>query len=100
MYKCQNTFINNNDIYLLKSYTSISYKPSKTQSVIVWVCKKPKYNFLLFSLTFYTGRNRNWKVIWLNPPHSQNVKTNISEMFIKLVRKLFPKATNTMRFST
>ena len=50
MYKCQNTFINNNDIYLLKSYTSISYKPSKTQSVIVWVCKKPKYNFLLFSL--------------------------------------------------
>ena len=31
------------------------------------------------------------KVIWLNSPYSQNVKTNIGKLFIKLVRKHFPK---------
>ena len=35
-------------------------------------------------------RNRNRKVIWFNPPYSQNVKTNIGKLFIKLVRKHFP----------
>ena len=34
-------------------------------------------------------RNRNRKVIWFNPPYSQNVKTNIGKLFIKLVRKHF-----------
>ena len=29
MYRCQNTCIKNQDIYLLKSYTSVSSKPSK-----------------------------------------------------------------------
>ena len=38
-------------------------------------------------------RNRNMKVIWFNPPHSQNVKTNIGKLFIKLVRKHFRKKT-------
>ena len=36
-------------------------------------------------------RNRNRKVIWFNPPYSQNVKTNIGKLFIKLVRKHFPE---------
>ena len=36
-------------------------------------------------------RNRKRKVIWFNPPHSQNVKTNIGNLFIRLVRKHFPK---------
>ena len=45
-------------------------------------------------------RNRNRKVIWFNPPYSQNVKTNIGKLFIKLVRKHFPKNKNTIRFST
>ena len=36
-------------------------------------------------------RNRNKKVIWFNPPYSQNVETNIGKLFIKLVRKHFPK---------
>ena len=36
-------------------------------------------------------RNRNKKVIWFNPPYSQNVKTNIGKLFIKLVRTHFPK---------
>ena len=30
-------------------------------------------------------------VVWFNPPYSQSVKTNIGKMFIKLVRKHFPK---------
>ena len=36
-------------------------------------------------------RNRSRKVIWFNPPYSQNVKTNIGKLFVKLVRKHFPK---------
>jgi len=36
-------------------------------------------------------RKRNRKVIWFNPPYSQSVKTNIGKIFIKLVRKHFPK---------
>ena len=36
-------------------------------------------------------RNRNRKVIWFNPPCSLNVKTNIGEVFLKLVRKHFPR---------
>ena len=31
------------------------------------------------------------KFIWLSPPYGQNVKTNIGKLFIKLVRKHFPK---------
>ena len=34
-------------------------------------------------------RNRNRKVTWFNPPYSQNVKTNIGKLYIKLVRKHF-----------
>ena len=34
-------------------------------------------------------RNGNKKVIWFNPPHSLNVKTNIGKIFLKLVRKIF-----------
>ena len=37
-------------------------------------------------------RNRNRKVIWLNPPYSLNVKTNIGKVFLKLVRKHFPRS--------
>ena len=36
-------------------------------------------------------RNRNRKVICFNLPYCQNVKTNIGKLFIKLVRKHFPK---------
>ena len=34
---------------------------------------------------------RKRKVIWYNPPFSQNVKTNIGRTFIKLVSKHFPR---------
>ena len=51
-----------------------------------------------FSSMFYNNsntpnapRNRNRRVIWFNPPYSENVKTNVGKLFIKLVRKHFPK---------
>ena len=44
--------------------------------------EKPQYN---------TKRNRLRKVIWFNPPFSQNVKTNIGKTFLKLVKQHFPK---------
>ena len=37
-------------------------------------------------------RNRNRKVIWFNPRYSLNVKTNIGKVFLKLVRKHFPRS--------
>ena len=43
------------------------------------------------SNTQNAGINRNRKVVWFNTPYSQNVKTNIGKLFIKLVRKHFPK---------
>ena len=44
--------------------------------------EKPQYNI---------KRNRLRKVMWFNPPSSQNVKTNIGEIFLKLVKQHFPK---------
>ena len=36
--------------------------------------------------------NRHHKIIWFNPPFSQSVKTNnIGKIFLKLVRKHFPR---------
>ena len=31
------------------------------------------------------------KIIWFNPPYSSNVKSNIGKIFMKLIRKHFPK---------
>ena len=31
------------------------------------------------------------KIIWSNPPFSQSMKTNIGKIFLKLVRKYFPR---------
>ena len=39
-----------------------------------------------------TRRNRNRKIIWFNPPHSLNVKTNIGKVFLKLAGKHFSKS--------
>ena len=38
-----------------------------------------------------TRRNRNRIIIWFHPPFRRNVKTNIGKLFLKLVRKNFPK---------
>ena len=43
------------------------------------------------SSTRNAPRNRKRKVLWFNPPYSQNVKTNIGKLFLKLVRKYFHK---------
>ena len=37
------------------------------------------------------SRNRSRNIIWFNPLFSQNVKTNIGKLFLKLVKKHFPK---------
>ena len=45
-------------------------------------------------------RNRNSKVIWFNPPHSLNVKTNIGKVFLKLVRKHLPRSQKLSKIFT
>ena len=37
-------------------------------------------------------RNRNRKIIWFILPYSLNVKTNIDKVFLKLVRRHFPRS--------
>ena len=39
-----------------------------------------------------TRGNRYRKVIWFNLPYSLNAKTNIGKVFLKLVRKHFPRS--------
>ena len=36
-------------------------------------------------------RKRNRKVVWFNPPYSQNIKTNIGREFLKIVKETFHK---------
>ena len=48
-------------------------------------------NKMKFDQQPYTKKNRNRKIIWLNPSFSQNVKTNVEKIFFKLLRKSFSK---------
>ena len=36
-------------------------------------------------------RNRSRNIIWFNPPYSRNVKTNIGNVFLKIIKKHFKK---------
>ena len=53
------------------------------------------------------SQNRKRKVVWFNPPYNAEVKTNIGQVFLKLVRKHFYKRhrykkifnTNTIKLS-
>ena len=36
-------------------------------------------------------KRRKRKIIWFNPPYSNNVKRNVGKQFLKLVRRHFPK---------
>ena len=36
-------------------------------------------------------KKRKRKVIWFNPPFSLNVKTNVGKIFLRLVKRHFPK---------
>ena len=38
------------------------------------------------------NRKMRRNIFWFNPPFSQNVKTNIGKMFLKLIRKHFPRS--------
>ena len=38
-----------------------------------------------------SGKNRQKNIIWFNPQFSMNVQTKLGRMFLKLVRKNFPK---------
>ena len=35
--------------------------------------------------------NRRRKIIWFNPPYNMQVKTNIGKLFLKLIKKHFPR---------
>ena len=37
------------------------------------------------------ARNRRRKIIWFNPPFCRSVKTNVGKLFLKLVKKHFPR---------
>ena len=37
------------------------------------------------------NRKRKRKVIWFNPPYSQSIKTNVGKIFIRLIKKHFPR---------
>ena len=52
-------------------------------------CKKKK--FINNSNTQNARRNKNRLVRWFYPLHSQNEKTYLAKLFIKLVRKHLPK---------
>ena len=36
-------------------------------------------------------KRRKWKIIWFNPPYSDNVKCNVGKQFLRLVRRHFKK---------
>ena len=67
---------------------------NKVKSIYEWALKDSGH----FSSVSYNKRNfqnarrnRKRKVIWFDPPYSQNMKTNIGKLFVKLVRKHFLK---------
>ena len=39
-----------------------------------------------------TNKNGSQNIIWFNPPFSQNVKTNIGKISLKLTKNHFPKS--------
>ena len=45
------------------------------------------------------SRNRQCKILWFNPPFNQSVKTNIGKIFLKLLRKHFPRHHKLEKFS-
>ena len=45
-------------------------------------------------------RKRKRKIIWLNPPFSKSIKTNIGKIFLQLLSKHFLKITKCTKFLT
>ena len=44
-------------------------------------------NTMKFNKTPKLKRNRSRTIIWFNPPYSRNVKTNIGNVFLKIIKK-------------
>ena len=88
------------DLVIRKNLTKLTLSMKQHQRIVDIFDQCPI--IIAMSNAQNARRNRNGKVVWFNPPYSQNVKTAISELFIKLVRKHFlkKKKTNTIRFST
>ena len=71
-------FLNNNQLYREELKKS-SFRDEST------------YVELKISVEFNNEKKkRKQKIIWLNPPYSKNVKTNIGKIFFKLLHKHFP----------
>ena len=45
-----------------------------------------------FSKNISRNKNRKRKIIWLNPPYSSNVSTNIGKSFLAILGSYFPKS--------
>ena len=41
--------------------------------------------------TKITDKQQKRKIVWLNPPLSLNVKTNVGKLFLRILRKTFRK---------
>ena len=50
------------------------------------------YNKELIYTEHKKKKNRHRKIVWFNPPHSDNVKTNVGSKFLKLVDKHFKRS--------
>ena len=108
---------NNTPLYI---HSESNHPPSITKQlpsmtnrlIIILSCNENKFNkakplyesalknsWFIYSMKFEapvenTRWNRNRKVIWFNPPFGLNGKTNIDKVFLKLVRKHFPRSHN------
>jgi hypothetical protein len=75
----------NKEIFLKAApYYNKALSNSNYDETIVY---KPKTD----KTTTSKKKTRSRKILWFNPPYSKNVKTEIGKIFIKLIKKHFPK---------
>ena len=55
---------------------------------------------IVLQITVKSTKKRKRNIIWLNPPYSMNVKTNIVRKFLQLIDKHFPNITNYIKYLT
>ena len=76
----------NTDVFnrSIKVYNDASYK-SNFKEPLQFVIPAPKKN------DESQKRKRKRRIIWFDPPYSNNIKTNIGKTFLQLLSKRFPK---------
>ena len=42
----------------------------------------------------FWNKKRKRKIIWFNPPYSKNVQANVGKIFLRYIKKHFPKNTH------